>query len=259
MLMSFPSVAGFPATTGPVPVLPVAVHEFIWGHSIEDLFLMGGAVMWPLLACSVLATAIIFERLLVFARFGRVPRKLAASVAGAMAQGNAAEASAALQKSGHPMAQVLRVQVDMADRPIEERTPLVQREGGLLLERLEARLSPLLLVAQAAPLLGLLGTVSGLVGSFWKLEQLSGPVQPSDLAAGIWAALLTTVFGLIVGIPASAAWHLLQDRADGFARHMGFAVTEVEEGIARGRSSLSLGVRHGKSTPSDPARAAAPL
>ncbi len=133
------------------------------------------------------------------------------------------------------MARVIRTQVDLAARPTEERAQLVQREGGLLLERLEARLSPLLLVAQAAPLLGLLGTVSGLVGSFWKLEQISGPVQPSDLAAGIWAALLTTVFGLIVGIPASAGWHLLQDRADGFARHMGFAVTEVEDGIARGK------------------------
>ncbi len=205
----------------------------MWGHSLEDLFLMGGPVMWPLLACSVLATAIIFERLLIFARFGRVPRKLAAAVAGAVAEGRDDEARAALQKSSHPMARVFRVQTDMVDRPVDERVPLVQREGGLLLERLEARLSPLLLIAQAAPLLGLLGTVSGLVGSFWKLEQISGPVEPSDLAAGIWAALLTTVFGLVVGIPASAAWHLLQDRADGFARHMGFAVTEIEEGIAR--------------------------
>lgn len=220
----------------PLPTLPLAVHEFIWGHSIEDLFLMGGPVMWPLLACSVLAVAIIFERLLIFARFGRVPRKLASTVAAAMAHGDRAGASAALQKSNHPMARVIRTQVDLADRPTEERTQLVRREGGLLLERLEARLSPLLLVAQAAPLLGLLGTVSGLVGSFWKLEQLNGPVQPSDLAAGIWAALLTTVFGLIVGIPASAAWHLLQDRADGFARHMGFAVTEIEDGISRGRA-----------------------
>ncbi|QDV10146.1 Biopolymer transport protein ExbB [Planctomycetes bacterium Poly30] len=247
------------ALLGPLPTPPLAVHEFIWGHSIEDLFLMGGAVMWPLLLCSVIATAIIFERLLVFARFGRVPRKLAATVADAMALRMPGEAAAAIQKSGHPMAEVLRVQVGLADRPIDERTPLVQREGGLLLERLEARLSPLLLVAQAAPLLGLLGTVSGLVGSFWKLEQLNGPVQPSDLAAGIWAALLTTVFGLIVGIPASAAWHLLQDRADGFARHMGFAVTEVEEGIARGRAALPRSASPATSVPPNPAQAAASL
>jgi biopolymer transport protein ExbB len=214
---------------------PLALHEFMWGHSLEDLFLMGGPVMWPLLVCSVLATAIIFERLMVFARFGRVPRKLAASVAASVTEGRDADTDAALKKSSHPMARVFRLQADMVDRPTDERVQLVQREGGLLLERLEARLSPLLLISQAAPLLGLLGTVSGLVGSFWKLEQISGPVEPSDLAAGIWAALLTTVFGLVVGIPASAAWHLLQDRADGFARQMGFAVTEIEEGIARRR------------------------
>ncbi|MEO0662513.1 MAG: MotA/TolQ/ExbB proton channel family protein, partial [Planctomycetota bacterium] len=55
----------------------------------------------------------------------------------------------------------------------------------------------------------------------------------SDLAAGIWAALLTTVFGLVVGIPASAAAHLLSDRVSGFARHLGFGVTQLEEAALR--------------------------
>lgn len=211
--------------------LPFALHEMIWGHSPSDLFLMGGPVMWPLLACSVLAIAIILERAMVFLRVRAVPKGLAENAAAAYAGGSAAEAQAILRGSRHPVARVLERQIDLADADRTMRAESVRRDGGVLLERLEARLSPLLLVSQIAPLLGLLGTVSGLVGSFWKLEQINGPVEPSDLAAGIWAALLTTVFGLIVAIPASAAWHLLQDRADAVARHMGFAVTRLEEAL----------------------------
>ena len=217
----------------PIPLPPLAVHELIWGHSIQDLFQMGGPVMLPLLLCSVLAVAIIFERLVVFGRIGGVPKKMVAKVAAALREGRDGDADQLLAKAKHPVGKVLRTQVENRERPADQRAQLVQREGGQLIERLEARLSPLLLIAQAAPLLGLLGTVSGLVGSFWKLEQINGPVEPSDLASGIWAALLTTVFGLIVGIPASAAWHLLQDRADGFARHLGFAVTDIEEGLTQ--------------------------
>ncbi len=219
------------STISPPTGLPLALHEMIWGHSPSDLFQMGGPVMWPLLACSVLAIAIILERALVFLRVRTVPKRLAENAAAAYAGGQVAEARAVLRGSRHPVARVLERQIDLAGTDRTLRAESVRRDGGELLERLEARLSPLLLVSQIAPLLGLLGTVSGLVGSFWKLEQINGPVEPSDLAAGIWAALLTTVFGLIVAIPASAAWHLLQDRADAVARHMGFAVTRLEEAL----------------------------
>lgn len=212
-------------------LLPLAVHEFIWGRSPEDLFQMGGPVMWPLLIGSVLAIAIVVERLIVFASVGAVPQKLGARAAEALEAGDETGARQLLEGKRHPAAKVLARQLKLKDRPRDERAQIIQREGGLVIERLEKRLSPLLLIAQSAPLLGLLGTVSGLVSSFWKLEQINGPVEPSDLAAGIWAALLTTVFGLVVGIPASVGWHLLQDRADAFARHLGFAVTRLEEAI----------------------------
>ncbi|MEM8710151.1 MAG: MotA/TolQ/ExbB proton channel family protein [Planctomycetota bacterium] len=240
-----------------LPCPPLAVHELIWGHSIQDLFQMGGPVMLPLLICSVLAVAIIFERLVLFGRIGGVPKKMVRRVADAVREGRDGEAEAILTKAKHPVAKVLHTQLANRARPAEQRAQLVQREGGLLIERLEARLSPLLLIAQAAPLLGLLGTVSGLVGSFWKLEQINGPVEPSDLASGIWAALLTTVFGLVVGIPASAAWHLLQDRADGFARHLGFAVTDLEEGITRPASPPAAPAAAEEETPAAPISGAA--
>lgn len=209
--------------------MALLVHDAIWGQSAGDLFRMGGPVMWPILACSIIALAILLERCLVFLFIGRVPKRLAGRAAALVQAGRAGEARALLQRSRHPAARVFERQVELAGRAGAPREAILQREGGLLIERLESRLSPLQLIAQIAPLLGLLGTVSGLVESFWNLEQISGPVEPSDLAAGIWAALLTTVFGLVVGIPASAAAHLLSDRVSAFARHLGFGVTQLEE------------------------------
>ena len=75
-----------------IPLPPLAVHELIWGHSIQDLFQMGGPVMLPLLLCSVLAVAIIFERLVVFGRIGGVPKKMVAKVAAALREGRDGDA-----------------------------------------------------------------------------------------------------------------------------------------------------------------------
>lgn len=211
----------------------LAVHDVLWGHSVTELFHMGGPVMWPILLCSIIAVAIIVERTVVFAMLRGGGNDLEDQVVDAIERGDREGARALCDEHRDPLARVVSHQIELADSPEEIRREALQLEGGLVLEKLETRLSPLMLVAQISPLLGLLGTVSGLVGSFWQLERISGPVEPSDLAAGIWAALLTTVFGLLVGIPASAASHLFQDRVDAFARRMGFTVTRIEGAIWR--------------------------
>jgi biopolymer transport protein ExbB len=76
--------------------------------------------------------------------------------------------------------------------------------------RLEARLASLAVISQVSPLIGLLGTVMGMVRAFLAVQQSGGEVDPSSLAGGIWEALLTTVFGLCVAIPAYLAWHGLE-------------------------------------------------
>ena len=84
-------------------------------------------------------------------------------------------------------------------------------------------------IAHIAPLLGLIGTVTGLVSAFHQIERLGGSVQPSDLAGGIWSAMLTTVFGLVVAIPCMAAYHGFESWADRIARRMQFVVSELDE------------------------------
>lgn len=88
--------------------------------------------------------------------------------------------------------------------------------------KLESHLTTLSVISQVAPLLGLLGTVLGMVRAFLAVQQAGGTVDPSSLAGGIWEALLTTVFGLSVAIPAYLAWH-------GFERLVNGRLEALEE------------------------------
>src|SRR3989338_4894271 len=94
---------------------------------------------------------------------------------------------------------------------------------------MKPRLQALAAITHLAPLLGLLGTVTGLVTAFHQIEILGGTVQPNDLAAGIWEALITTVFGLVIAIPAMAAYHGFESSADQTARRMQFVISELDE------------------------------
>ena len=84
-------------------------------------------------------------------------------------------------------------------------------------------------MAQVATLLGLLGTVAGLVSAFHQIELNAGQIQPGDLAEGIWAALLTTVFGLTIAIPSLLAFHFFESRIDRIENKMSFVVSYLDQ------------------------------
>jgi biopolymer transport protein ExbB len=109
------------------------------------------------------------------------------------------------------------------------RNEILKREGSLALEKVETRLRGLATLTHIAPLLGLLGTVTGLVTAFHRIELLGGQVQAGDLASGIWEALITTVYGLVIAIPCMAAYHGFEAAADRIARRMQFVVSELDE------------------------------
>lgn len=197
--------------------------------SIYDVFLRGGFVMWPLLFCSILGAAVILERGLFFARMGMDTKRFEDGVAAKLRRGDMAGALAMSVASPHPVARVAAVYLRNLLRPAELRTELVRREGSLQLERVEKRLRVLAAISHLAPLLGLLGTVIGMVVAFATIEGLKQAASPADLAGGIWEALLTTVFGLAVAIPCMAAYHGFEGLADKIARRMQFVVTALDE------------------------------
>jgi biopolymer transport protein ExbB len=106
-----------------------------------------------------------------------------------------------------PVANVVRKGLKKYKLGHERVKEQIENAGSQEVSKLEKGLPILASVSGIAPLLGFLGTVTGMISAFMRIEDLQGSANPSDLAGGIWEALITTAFGLIVGIPALALYN----------------------------------------------------
>jgi biopolymer transport protein ExbB len=201
----------------------------MWDQSLRELFLKGGVVMWPLLACSIVTLAVVIDRAIVFGRaylrFDRFLDRLRPLVL----QRRFAEAQRLCQGSLSPIARLVLCYLDHRDIQDPMRTTILKREGSLALRRLERRGWILVAIVQLSPLLGLLGTVTGLIAAFHQIELKGGQVQTDHLAAGIWEALLTTVFGLMIAIVAALFHHVFEWMTDATAQAMQLMVEYLDE------------------------------
>jgi biopolymer transport protein ExbB len=182
-----------------------------------DIFLRGGWVMYAILASSMLAVAIIIERLLFFARAGSADEALLRDIEKALSAGDSNKAIEIASKSRGLLASITSACLAEWSAGCERMEDIVNFEGNRAVEELEKHLRGLGVIAQGAPLLGLLGTVTGMIKAFMRIEAAGGEVNVSSLAGGIWEALLTTAFGLIVAIPALFAHHFFETRVDRYA------------------------------------------
>jgi biopolymer transport protein ExbB len=110
---------------------------------------------------------------------------------------------------------------------IEDRDTEISRVGSAEIRNLESYLRGLEVIANLSPLLGLLGTVLGMIKAFARLESAGTKVDPAILAGGIWEALLTTAFGLSVAIPALAAFYILEGQVENVRAQMKDATIRV--------------------------------
>lgn len=201
-------------------------------ENFRELIEVGGPIMWPLLGVSVVAGAVVVERAVHYSSQGLSFDRFVDRLTGAIRQGDLDTARKESAKKRSPIAKLATVFVDEIGRSKATRTDILQREGGFLVEVVEKRLAILRLIVQVAPILGLLGTVHGLLLAFWDLELVEGPIRPSDVAGGIGSALTTTVFGLSIAIPCSAFLLMFEEHAERLARRMGFLVSHLEEALA---------------------------
>ncbi len=169
--------------------------------ALQQVLGLGGPVVMVLLVASMLTTALMLYKIWQYqvAQVGR-HRQLSNAV-DAFDRGEAAQAMIALQKSKSYLAPVLQMALTQA--PSEMLSDRVDAEAEDRFARLERGLGALDMVAQLAPLLGLFGTVLGMIEAFRKLESAGSSVDPSLLAGGIWVALFTTAAGLAVAMPTS--------------------------------------------------------
>jgi len=186
-------------------------------NNIVSLFQQGGPVMIVLLVLSVMAAAIILVKLFQFYRSGLRRLKFVESAIAALQSGQNSKALKQLKEQHSPVARVMETAVrcgavpGMSAKDVEAE---VSRVGSAQIRNLESWLRGLSAIAHLSPLLGLLGTVTGMIAAFMRLEKAGSRVDPSILSGGIWEALLTTAFGLTVAIPAMAAFYYLEGEVD---------------------------------------------
>lgn len=210
----------------------------LWDQNLFTLFQKGGFAMWPLLACSIIGVAIIVERAIYFWRLRLNYEEFRSQIKQLLGRGKVKEALGFCVKHPNPIPKIAEQYLkNLSEDAL--RNEILKREGSFALEKVETRLRALAAITHIAPLLGLFGTVTGLVTSFHQIELLGGQVQPGDLASGIWEALITTVFGLLIAIPCMAAFHGFESAADRISRRMQFIISELDELFGK-RSSGSF-------------------
>lgn len=212
-------------------------HDALTGREVEptmleraaDLVQAGGTVVAILLVMSVIALTIVLVKLWQF-RAARIGDRHAARDAMRLFRlGRRREALAVAAQSPNPAAQALARAIRGQARGLPEMKVReeVLRFGNDALEALRGWFRPLEVIATLAPLLGLFGTVLGMIDAFRQLESAGNQVNPAILSGGIWVALLTTAVGLAVAIPVVAILNWLERRVDRLAHQMDDAVTAV--------------------------------
>jgi len=192
--------------------------------------------MWLILACSVLAGAIFLERVVYFHRISLRVGEFLRGLSRLIETGRFAEALHESATVRAPVARVVHAAILRHEAPRVELKDIVQEAGQLEVPRLERRLAMLATVAFTTPLLGLLGTVIGLIDAFTNLSAQTGYTSITELGGGIYQALITTAAGLVVAIPSVVAYGYLNSRVNVLLHDMERAGIEIVNLICDHRS-----------------------
>jgi biopolymer transport protein ExbB len=181
--------------------------------SMLELFQKGGPLMYPILFCSILALAIFLERIWNYYRFQKNNPELLNEVDPLIADNKLEQASVACQRFGNPLSRVYATAIRMAGRSRDQIKAVVEETGSREVASLERYLGLLGTIAMITPLLGLLGTVLGMIRAFTVIS-VEGVGTPATLGGGISEALITTAAGLTVAIPTILLHKYLTGRVD---------------------------------------------
>lgn len=202
----------------------------IWQINAWELLLAGGPIMIPLVICSFFAVAIIIEKFIYFSLIKIDPVSLRKTIFNLIKNNKIKEAVAYCEEIRSPIAKVLEAGLLRFGSSKEEIKEALNDASLFEIPKLERRLTALATIAHISPLLGLLGTVTGMAANFHTIQVRASslnPVTPGDLAGGIWEALLTTVAGLVVAIPTFVIYNYLVSRINKIILEMEKSATEL--------------------------------
>jgi biopolymer transport protein ExbB len=208
ILLFFQSTTPSTTTQAPVNHGSQSLIDIILGSSLSGLI-----VIFVLTALSIVACIIIIERYLTLTRAGQVDQNFMNTIRTSVESGNLQAAKALCQSVDAPMARMVEKGLDRIGKPLDDINKAIENTGNLELLKLEKNLSTLATISGIAPMIGLLGTVIGLIISFQDMASATN-ITPQVLSAGIYHALTATAFGLFVSIIAMAGYNLLVSTLD---------------------------------------------
>lgn len=184
-----------------------------------DIFEKGGFLMYPIFVCSLIAITIFFERMFYLKSIKTKSKRFVLRVKDLVKKGSIELAISACRKSPTPISQIMLAGLMKFGRGRDEMKEAIEDTANQEIPILERNLSTLSTIGNITPLLGLLGTVFGMVKAF-NVIAVMGVGKPEALAGGISEALLTTAFGLSIAIPTIVVYNYLSHRVDKLIRDM---------------------------------------
>lgn len=176
---------------------------------VIDLLYKGGYVMIPLIILSIVAIYIFVERTLTIKKASRVPEQFTEKIRALVSSGDISGARLVCSQTDSPVARMIEKGVTRIGSPLKTIEASIENVGKIEIYRLEKNLTLLATISGAAPMIGFLGTVTGMIQAFIAIAQEEGNVSPQLLSTGIYEAMVTTATGLAVGIIAYLGYNYL--------------------------------------------------
>lgn len=181
--------------------------------NLVDLILKGGWIMIPIGVLSVLAVFLTIERFLTIQHASKVDTAFLANVKAMLLDGKAESALNVCRSTNTPIARLLEKGIRRLGKPIKEIESAVENTGKLEIYKLEKNLAYLGIIAGIAPMLGFVGTISGVIKIFYNIS-LADNISIGLIAGGLYEKMITSAAGLVVGILAHIAFHYLNTMID---------------------------------------------
>jgi len=205
-----------------------------------EIIFRGGILMFPIMFCSVVALAITIERFFTLRRAKIDTREFMDNMRTVLRQNRTQEAVEICDETDGPIARIMKAGILKHNRSKEDIREAIEDAGHLEIPRLERYMSGLATCANIAPLLGLLGTVAGMIKAFAEIQHREGQVNPSDLAEGIGNALVTTAAGLTVAIPTLVVYNYFVSRVENMILEMELSSSELVELLTKDRGEYEI-------------------
>lgn len=207
------------------------LNELVPGTTKEsigllDLLIKGGYMMIPLYILLVLAIFIFFEKLITLKKASKTSGHLMDQVKILVQSGQTDKARMLCSGENTPVANMIAKGIERIGSPLKNIEVSIENVGKIEIYKLEKNLGLLATVSGAAPMIGFLGTVTGMIQAFIAIAQEEGMVSPKLLSMGIYEAMITTAAGLVVGIVAYLGYNYLVTQVSKLVHNMEYTSVE---------------------------------